>query len=358
MVNIVHFRLGVDQLNQISDNGDDILVGQHARVLGDVKVQFLVDTVAAYFTEVVALLGEEEFLQSGACGLLVGSCRALELQVDVLDGLLAGFGRVFLQRVEDDGVVHHLVIFLVEQHRLDIRIGDHIDVLFLEDGLAIDDHFGTFDVGDLTGLVIDEVLIPFLRHVSGELLADELLEVSLGGLHLLGDVENGEDILVRLISDGAQQGSNRQFLLSVDVRVHHVVDVGGKLHPGALEGDDAGGVERGPVSVVREAEEDARGAVQLGHHDALSTVDNKGAAGGHIGDFAKIGVLRDGFEILVLRIVAGQSQFCRQGNVIGQTSFETLVHRIAGRADGVVEKLKGKNVSGIRDGEIFFEGLV
>lgn len=39
---------------------------------------------------------------------------------------------------------------------------------------------------------------------------------------------------------GSQQSGNRQFLLTVNVRIHDVVDVGGKLNPRTLERDDTG----------------------------------------------------------------------------------------------------------------------
>ena len=42
------------------------------------------------------------------------------------------------------------------------------------------------------------------------------------------------------LKDGSQQSGNRQFLLTVNVRIHDVVDVGGKLNPRTLERDDTG----------------------------------------------------------------------------------------------------------------------
>ena len=171
VVDIVHLSLGVDQLNQIADDGDDVLVGEHARFHGDVQIQFLVNTITAHFAEIVTFVGEEELVQRGTGRLLVGSRRALQLQIDVVDSLTTGVGRVFLQRIEDHRVVNLLLVRLVEEHRLDVRIRNHVDVLFLKNGLAVDDHFGTLDVDDLTGFVIDEVLTPCLGDSGGELLA-------------------------------------------------------------------------------------------------------------------------------------------------------------------------------------------
>ena len=240
MVDIIDFRLRVDQFDQVTDNGDDILVGEHARFHRDVQIQFFVDTVASHFAEVIAFLGEEELVKSGARRFLIGGLSALELHVDILDGLFARVGRIFLQCVENHRIVNLFLILFVEENRFDIRFRHHVDVVFLEYRLAVDDHFRTGDIHHLTGLVIYKILVPCLGDGGRQFLAHILLQVGFGCLHLLGDVENAEDVLVRLIADGAQQRRDRQFLLTVDVRIKDIVDVGGEFHPGAFEGDDTG----------------------------------------------------------------------------------------------------------------------
>ena len=156
---------------------------------------------------------------------------ALQLHVDVLDGLFARVGRVFLQRVENHGVVNLLFILLVEENRLDVCICHHVDVVFLEHRLSVDNHFRTFDVHHLTSLVIYKVLVPCLGHGGCQLLSHILLQIGFGCLHLLGNVENAEDVLIGLIADSAQQRRDRQFLLTVDVSIENVVDVCGEFHP-------------------------------------------------------------------------------------------------------------------------------
>ena len=162
VVDIVNLRLGVDEFHQITDDGDNVLIREHARFHRDVKIQFLVDAVASHLAEIITLLGEEELVERGAGRLLIGSLCALELHVDILDGLLARVGGILLQRVEDHGIVNLLVVLLVEKHGLDVGVGHHVDVIFLKDGLAVDNHLGTLDVDHLTSLVIHKVLIPRL----------------------------------------------------------------------------------------------------------------------------------------------------------------------------------------------------
>ena len=110
--------------------------------------------------------------------------------------------------------------------------------------------------------------------------------------------------------------------------------------------------------MIGETEEDARGAVQLGHDHTLGTVDDKGAAGSHIGNHAQIDILNAGFKILVLLVRAGEFQFCFQGNAVGQTSFQTLVHGIAWSLYGVVKELEDEGASGICNREVLGESTV
>ena len=88
-------------------------------------------------------------------------------------------------------------------------------------------------------------------------------QVLAGGLHLLCEVENLQDVLVVLKPYGTEQCRDGQLLLTVDVRIHDVVDVRCELNPASLEGDDAGRVEQRAIGMNTAAEEYARRAVQL-----------------------------------------------------------------------------------------------
>ena len=216
------------------------------------------------------------------------------MHVDILDGLLARVGGVFLQRVENHGIINLLVVLLVEQDGLDVGIGNQVDVIFLKYGFAINEHFCTLNVDHLTGPVIYKVLVPRLRDSSRQFLTHILLQIGFGRLDLLGNVENAEDVLIRLIANGAKQRRDRQFLFSVDIRIQHVVDVCGELHPRTLERDNSSGIERRTVGVVRKAEEHTRGAVKLRNHHTLCSVDDEGAAGGHVGNHTQVDLLHTG----------------------------------------------------------------
>src|SRR5690606_41413648 len=130
------------------------------------------------------------------------------------------------------------------------------------------------------------------------------------------------------------------------------------LGPGCSEGDDAGGVKVGSVGMEGLAEENARGTVQLGYDDPLGPVDDKGPAGGHIGDGPQIDVLHDGLKVLVLRIGTVQFKTGLQRHAIGESTLDAFLDGISGWVYKIIQKLKYELVSGIGDRKIFHEGVV
>ena len=56
VVDIVHLGFLVDKLDQIFNDRGDVLLGQHADVVGDIKVQFGVDSVATHIAQIITFL--------------------------------------------------------------------------------------------------------------------------------------------------------------------------------------------------------------------------------------------------------------------------------------------------------------
>ena len=146
----------------------------------------------------------------------------------------------------------------MEENALCSGFDDGIHVFGFEHRLTVEDDLVTLDGYHLTGIFVHEVFHPALQHTGGELASDDLLQVGLVDLDLFGEFENLEDVFVSFKADGTQEGRNGQLLLTVDIGVHHVVDVRGELNPRTLEGDDTGGIELRTVGVDAGTEENAR----------------------------------------------------------------------------------------------------
>ncbi|CDC97774.1 uncharacterized protein BN576_00509 [Alistipes sp. CAG:268] len=231
-------------------------------------------------------------------------------------------------------------------------------MFLLEDRFAVHDDVVSFDGDHLARILVHEILDPGRKHACGQLAAHSLLEGGLRHLHLVGQVEDLENLLVRLVTDGTQQRGDGQLLLTVDVGIHHVVDVRSELYPRTLEGDDTRRIELGAIGVHALSEEHTRRTVQLGYDDTLRTVDDERTAFGHIGNRTEVHVLHDDAEILVLVVRTIELQLGFQRDAVRQTALEALLDRIARRVDIVVDKLQNEVVPGIRDGEILLKHLV
>ena len=358
VVDVVDVGLRVDQLDQVFDDGDDVLARQRADGRIGVQIQLLVDAVTAHIAQVIAFVREEQLLDDVARRSLIGRLRSAQLPVNINHGLLLGVARVFLQRIVDDREVDAREVLLVQQNRLGAAFEDLVHMLLLENRLAVHDHVVSFDGNHLARVLVHEVLDPRREHPRGQLAAHGLLEVGLVDLHLVRQVEDFQDLLVGLVADGAQQRRDGQFLLTVDVRIHHVVDVRSELDPRTLERNDSRRVELGAVRVHALSEEHAGRTVQLGYDDTLRTVDDERTAFGHIGDRTEVHVLNDNTEIFVFVVRAVELQLGFQRNAVRQTALQALLDRVTGRVDIVVDKLQNEIVPGIRDGEIFLEDLV
>ena len=358
VVDIVDVGLRVDQLDQVFDDGDDVLARQRADSGVDIQIQLLVDAVTANVAQVVTLVREEQLLDDVACRSLIGRLRSAQLPVNIYDSLLLGVAGVFLQGIVYDREIDAREVFLMQEDRLGAAFEDLLHVLLLEDGLAVYDHVVTLDGNHLARILIHEVLDPGRKDACGEFTADGLLEIGLRDLHFVCQVENLEDLLVGLITDGTQQRSDGQLLFTVDVGIHHVVDVRSELYPRALEGDDTRRIEFRAVGVHALAEEHTRRTMQLGYDDTLRTIDDERTAFCHIGNRTEVHVLNDDTEILVLVVRAVKLELRLQRDTVRKAALEALLDRITRRVDIVVDELQNEIVPGIRNGEILLKHLV
>ena len=130
-----------------------------------------------------------------------------------------------------------------------------VNIVFGNFRLTLHDHLISLNGNHLTGIFIDKVLVPALQHTGCQIAANHLLHVLLVHLHFLCKVKNLKDVLISLEADGTQQCGNGQLLLSVDVSIHHIVDVGSKLNPRTLERNDTGTVKHCTIGMHALTEE-------------------------------------------------------------------------------------------------------
>ncbi len=245
----------------------------------------------------------------------------------------------------------------MEEHCLHTAVENLLDIVFLKHCLTVENHVVALDRHNFAGILVDKVLDPRTQHACGKFAAHRLLEVCLVDLDLFGQIENFNDVLVAFKTDGTQQSSHGQFFLTVDVSVHHIVDVGGELNPRAAERNDAGRIELGAVGMGALSEKHTWRTVKLRHDNALGAVDDKGSLVSHVRDRAEIHVLNHRVKVFVIRVCAIKLQFGLEGHAVGETACETLFNRVARRIDIIVEKLQDKIISCVRNREVLGKHL-
>ena len=198
VVNIVDDFLRVDQPDEVLDDGYDILVGQHTHLGIDVEAELLINTVATYFTEVVALVGEEEVRENFASVGFIGRVCITQLTIDIIECVVLGVTRVLLEGVEDQGEVQRVLgLLLVQKDGLVARLEDEIDIVFRDLCLTLYEDGDTLHGDDFTRILIAEVINISLGHTTSQAATDVLLEVSTRDLHLFRQVEEIKDLLIR-----------------------------------------------------------------------------------------------------------------------------------------------------------------
>ena len=359
VVDIIHFGMGVDQLDQMLDDADDVFLGQDPGFQRDVQLQLAVDTVTSHLAQVVTLVGEKQFLDNASGRFFIWRFGITQLPVYEFHGLLGVVGRVLLQSIENNGTIQvAFVVLAVNQDRLDTGIHNHVDMLLFQFRLTINKDFGTFNRNHFSGVLVHEVFHPGANHTGSETGTDIFLQSGLAHFHFLGKVENFKDILIRFKPYRTQQRGDRQFLLTVDIRVHHIVDVGSELHPRPLERDDTGGVQLLTVGMVASPEENTGRAVELGYDNTFGSIDNERTAGRHVGNHTQIDFLDNILEVFVLAVGAEQFQFRLERNTVCQPSVQTFLYAVTRRIDKIIKKFEHEIVTCVSDWEILCKNLV
>ena len=384
MVDVVDLAAPVLEVDQHLDDGEDVLLAQHAHGIRAVELEAHVHLDAADGREVVALRIEEEALEERLRRIERWRLARAHHAIDVDERLLAGRVLVDRERVADVGAdvdvvdregrqLRQLVLlerlerirrhFLagLDQHEpgllVDQVLGHVAAVELLRRhqhflGTPLDDlaaearrHLGAGLGEHLLALGVDEVGIeldaahalrveghlPALRRLAEQHLAVEVGEDLLGrhaghlvGLDPLALGRARRAQLLRLEAvEAHEECGHRQLAPAVDAHVDEVLGVELEIEPGAAVGDDARG-EKILARAVRLAlvvvEEHAGRAVHLGDDDALGAVDDEGAVRRHERHVAHV-------DILLLDVADG----ARAGLLVDVPHHEAQRHLEGGR---------------------------
>src|SRR5882672_7841701 len=337
VVDVVDDTVAVPDVDQGLEDGDDVVLVEHARAFGVVAADAPVELHAADGREVVALVVEEQVLEQVLRRLLRGRLAGAHHAVDLDERLeLRGRG-VDAQRVRDERAAVEVVGEqrldrldagggqLLEDLRRDLVVGGGDDLAarlvddVVREDLAHEILDGNLELLDLrlleladvlhrdAAVLLDERLAADLdveaRGLAAQALRHELERDRVAELELVLLEEEVEDLLVRVL-ERAQNDAHRQLAAAVDADEHGVLRIELEVEPRAAVGDHARR-EQELAARMRLAlvvvEEHARAAVQLRDDDALGAVDHERAVLGHQRHLAEVNLLLADVLDLLLR---------------------------------------------------------
>ena len=119
----------------------------------------------------------------------------------------------------------------MQEDRLSTAIYYFCYIVFGEFCLTFHYDLITLNGNNLTGILVNEIFIPALENTRSQLASYRCLHVLLVHLNLLGKVEYLKNILILLISYRTEKSCYRQLLLTVDISIHHIVDICSEFYP-------------------------------------------------------------------------------------------------------------------------------
>src|SRR6185437_4269174 len=119
--------------------------------------------------------------------------------------------------------------------------------------------------------------------------------------------EKFKDILISFVSYRPKQCCNGEFLFTVDVSIHDIINVCSKFHPGSFKRNHPGRINFCSIWMSTLSEEHTRGAMKLGNNDALGTVNYKRTARSHVRNVSEKNILNNSLEIHMFLIITAKA---------------------------------------------------
>ena len=342
----------VHELGELA-GAEELLDGRHDRADVDERLRGdLVDVLRAHALTDDALHTAHADTELVRNELAHGADAAVAKVVDVVEALGGVTG------VEGQQVAQGLDDVLLREHAgggleveaellVDLVAADASEVVaLLVEVEAVDERAGGVHGGGLAGALATVDLKQGVLAGGGGVALERVA-------HDVGVAEEREDLVVRLgDAEGAQEHRRGLAALAVDGdhEVAALVDL--ELKPRAAGGDELRLVDAHAV-VHLGGEVHARGADELGDHDALGAVDHEGAALGHEREVAH----EDELLLHLAGLLVDEAHVNEEGGLVGDVLRAALGDGVRRVAELVVTKGDLQGVRGVLDRGELGEGL-
>ena len=226
------------------------------------------------------------------------------------------------------------------------------------DSFTVNYYLVTFDRNNFTSIFIHKIFCPCFQYTSSQFASNNLFQVSFINLYILSQIENFKNILIIFKSHSSQQSCYRKFLLTVDVRIHHIVDIRSELNPRSFKRDNTSRIQFGTIGMDALTKEYTRRTVQLRNNHTFSTINYEGAFRSHIRNRSQIHILNHCVKIFVIGVGTIKLQFSFQRYTICQATFQTIINCIVRRINIVVKELEHEVIACISYREVFRKNFI
>src|SRR5690606_40887786 len=83
VVDIIHFGFGIDQVDQILHDSNDILTSQNFGLGIGIQLQFAIDAVTSYITQIITFVREEQTVDNTTRSLFIWWFGVTQLTIDM-----------------------------------------------------------------------------------------------------------------------------------------------------------------------------------------------------------------------------------------------------------------------------------
>ena len=209
VINIIDLSFGVDQLDQIFYNGNDIFLGQDLLVHSNIQSQFFVHSITSNLSKVITLIGKEQFIYNTTCCFLIGWLSITQLTIDMFNSLFFRVRWILLKGVMDNGIITLCIILFVQKNSLHISFQYLIYVIFFQNSITVQDNLISFNRYYFASILIHKILMPCIQYSRRQFTAQYFFQAGIGNLNLFRKVKYLQNILIPFKTNSSEQGSNR-----------------------------------------------------------------------------------------------------------------------------------------------------
>jgi hypothetical protein len=122
-------RTRVDKLNKIFNDLNNIFLSQDTNINISIKIQFLIDTITTYLTQIITLIREEQVLENLTCTCVICRISITQLTIDIVNSFLLRVTWILCQSIEDNSKLVGSFLILMKKNSLRSTLNNLLNII-------------------------------------------------------------------------------------------------------------------------------------------------------------------------------------------------------------------------------------